>query len=103
MTGVLARYTGVWVLSRTPALSVPIGFVEDMPVAMQLIGRPFEEGAAAARGGRLPVGDRLAPAPAGQRRLGRGLVRGRKSDIRGEADLPQRPQGDDERRAQQRP
>jgi aspartyl-tRNA(Asn)/glutamyl-tRNA(Gln) amidotransferase subunit A len=44
MTGVLARYTGVWVLSRTPALSVPIGFVEDMPVAMQLVGHPFEEG-----------------------------------------------------------
>jgi aspartyl-tRNA(Asn)/glutamyl-tRNA(Gln) amidotransferase subunit A len=44
MTGVLARYTGVWVLSRTPALSVPIGFVQDMPVGMQLVGRPFEEG-----------------------------------------------------------
>ena len=44
MTGVLARYTGVWVLSGTPALSVPIGFVDDMPVAMQLVGRPFEEG-----------------------------------------------------------
>ncbi len=63
MTGVLARYTGAWVLSRTPALSVPIGFVEGMPVAMQLDRPPVRGGRAAARGGRVPVGDRLAPAP----------------------------------------
>jgi aspartyl-tRNA(Asn)/glutamyl-tRNA(Gln) amidotransferase subunit A len=44
MTGVLARFTGAWVLSRTPALTVPVGFVEGMPVAMQLVGRPWEEG-----------------------------------------------------------
>jgi aspartyl-tRNA(Asn)/glutamyl-tRNA(Gln) amidotransferase subunit A len=44
MTAVLARFTGVWVLSRTPALTVPVGFVEGMPVGMQLVGRPWEEG-----------------------------------------------------------
>jgi aspartyl-tRNA(Asn)/glutamyl-tRNA(Gln) amidotransferase subunit A len=44
MTGVLARFTGAWVLARTPVLTVPVGFVEGMPVAMQLVGRHWEEG-----------------------------------------------------------
>jgi aspartyl-tRNA(Asn)/glutamyl-tRNA(Gln) amidotransferase subunit A len=44
MTAVLAHFTGVWVLAGVPALVVPIGFVDGMPVAMQLIGRHFDEG-----------------------------------------------------------
>ena len=44
MTGVLARFTGCGCCSRTPALGPPCGFVDGLPVAMQLLGRPFEEG-----------------------------------------------------------
>jgi aspartyl-tRNA(Asn)/glutamyl-tRNA(Gln) amidotransferase subunit A len=44
MTAVLAHFTGVWVLAGVPAVVVPIGFVDGMPVAMQLIGRHFDEG-----------------------------------------------------------
>jgi aspartyl-tRNA(Asn)/glutamyl-tRNA(Gln) amidotransferase subunit A len=43
MTGVLAHFTSVWVLAGVPAMVVPIGFVDGMPVAMQLIGRHFDE------------------------------------------------------------
>jgi aspartyl-tRNA(Asn)/glutamyl-tRNA(Gln) amidotransferase subunit A len=44
MTAVLAHFTGVWVLAGVPAVVVPIGFVDGMPVAMQLIGRHLDEG-----------------------------------------------------------
>ena len=43
MTGQLTQTISMWVLSRTPAMAVPVGVVEDLPVAMQLIGAPFRE------------------------------------------------------------
>ena len=74
MTGVLARFTGVGA-ARARRRCVPCGFVEGLPVAMQLLGRPFEEATRAARRARLPAGDRLAPAPAGRGGVGgRGAV-----------------------------
>jgi aspartyl-tRNA(Asn)/glutamyl-tRNA(Gln) amidotransferase subunit A len=44
-TGVLARFISIFALSRTPGLVAPVGFSsEGLPLGMQLIGRPFEEG-----------------------------------------------------------
>ena len=34
----------MWVLSRTPVMWVPVGFVGGLPVGMQLVGKPFAEG-----------------------------------------------------------
>lgn len=36
-------YTGIWNLTGLPALSVNCGFVEGLPVGMQITGRAFEE------------------------------------------------------------
>lgn len=44
MTGRLTQTISMWVLSRTPVISVPVGFYEQMPVGMQLVGKPFAEG-----------------------------------------------------------
>lgn len=42
-TAVLTRTVSPWVLSRTPVAGVPIGFVDGLPVGMQLVGKPFDE------------------------------------------------------------
>jgi aspartyl-tRNA(Asn)/glutamyl-tRNA(Gln) amidotransferase subunit A len=43
MTARLTRSISMWVLSRTPVISVPVGFYEELPVGMQLVGKPFAE------------------------------------------------------------
>ena len=45
-TGVLARFFSTFALARTPALVIPVGLSEQegLPLGMQLVGRPFEEG-----------------------------------------------------------
>jgi aspartyl-tRNA(Asn)/glutamyl-tRNA(Gln) amidotransferase subunit A len=36
-------FTGVWNVTGYPALSVPVGTTEGLPVGMQVVGRPFDE------------------------------------------------------------
>ena len=38
-----ASYTGPYNLTGSPALSVPIGFENGLPLAFQIAGRPFDE------------------------------------------------------------
>ncbi|HTV46765.1 MAG TPA: amidase [Stellaceae bacterium] len=38
-----ASYTGPFNLTGSPALSVPIGFEDGLPLAFQIVGRPFDE------------------------------------------------------------
>lgn len=38
-----ASYTGPWNLTGSPALSVPIGFAEGLPIAFQIVGKAFDE------------------------------------------------------------
>jgi aspartyl-tRNA(Asn)/glutamyl-tRNA(Gln) amidotransferase subunit A len=44
MTARLTQTISVWVLSRMPVMSVPVGFHEGLPLGMQLVGKPFAEG-----------------------------------------------------------
>ena len=44
-TAALTQYTRPYNISGTPAISLPCGFSEEgMPIALQLAGRPFDEG-----------------------------------------------------------
>jgi aspartyl-tRNA(Asn)/glutamyl-tRNA(Gln) amidotransferase subunit A len=43
MTALLTRYISPWVLSRTPVMALPSGLQDGLPIAMQLIGKPFAE------------------------------------------------------------
>ena len=38
-----ASYTGPYNLTGSPALSVPIGFEDGLPLAFQIAGKPFDE------------------------------------------------------------
>ena len=43
MTALLTQTISMWVLSRTPVVGVPVGFVDGLPVGMQLVGKPLHE------------------------------------------------------------
>jgi aspartyl-tRNA(Asn)/glutamyl-tRNA(Gln) amidotransferase subunit A len=38
-----ASYTAPYNLTGSPALSVPIGFESGLPLAFQIVGKPFDE------------------------------------------------------------
>jgi aspartyl-tRNA(Asn)/glutamyl-tRNA(Gln) amidotransferase subunit A len=40
----MVEFTALWSLARVPVLSMPAGFVDGLPVSVQLVGRPFAEG-----------------------------------------------------------
>jgi Asp-tRNA(Asn)/Glu-tRNA(Gln) amidotransferase A subunit family amidase len=42
-TGMVNTFTPPWALAGMPALSVPCGFVDGMPIGLQLAGRRFDE------------------------------------------------------------
>lgn len=44
MTALLSCYTAAWGLAGVPTLVVPIGLVDGLPGAMQLVGRRGEDG-----------------------------------------------------------
>lgn len=43
MLAAIMQFTGVPSLTGLPSLNVPCGFDDDMPIGMQIIGRPFDE------------------------------------------------------------
>jgi hypothetical protein len=36
-------FTGIWNIAGNPALSIPAGVVDSLPVGMQVVGRPSDE------------------------------------------------------------
>jgi aspartyl-tRNA(Asn)/glutamyl-tRNA(Gln) amidotransferase subunit A len=36
-------FTGAWNLTGSPVLSMPAGFVDGLPIGIQVVGRPFDE------------------------------------------------------------
>jgi hypothetical protein len=61
-------------LAGVPAMSIPCGFVRDLPVGLQICGPHFGGGQAAERGACLPAGDRLASPDSGGLRPGGAVV-----------------------------
>ncbi len=57
-------------LAGVPAMSIPCGFVRDLPVGLQIAGPHFAEGETAQRGACLPEGNRLASPHTGRLREG---------------------------------
>ena len=56
-------------LAGLPAVSVPCGFVSDLPVGLQIVGPHFSEARVLQRRARLPARDRLAHARAAGLRM----------------------------------
>ena len=56
-------------LAGLPAMSMPCGFVKDLPVGLQLVGPHFSEARVLQRRARLPARDRLAHARAAGLRM----------------------------------